>query len=441
MSGAKTPVIVSPGRIRVVERARQHPEERLLSLAHHIDEGALERSFRRMRKGAAVGVDGVTKEMYGEGLAENLRGLHGRLKAGKYRHQPIRRAHIPKGKGKTRPIGISTTEDKIVQGAIAELLEELYEPVFLPCSYGFRPGRRAHDALKAFNEAVWRGEANFVLEFDIATFFDSLVRPKLMEMLSQRVGDKSLLRLVGKCLHVGILDGEEFSEPSVGAVQGSSLSPLLGNVYLHHVLDVWFERDVKPRLRGRASYVRYADDALMGFEREEDARRVMAVLGKRLERYGLNLAPDKTRLVDYRRPPKSQQGGKGAGTFDFLGFTHYWKRDRKGHWRSAWKTMSAKLGRFIRAVGEYCRRHRHDSVKEQHAALVMRVRGHFNYFGVNGNTRVLQALLWSVARVWLKWLRRRSQRSNLTWERFVALLGDHPLPAARVYVDLWARAP
>lgn len=441
MSGAKTSENMSPGRVRVVERARRHPQEQILSLAHHIDVESLRRAYTRLRKGAAVGVDGVTREEYGERLEENLRELHGRLRTMKYRHQPIRRVHIPKENGKTRPIGISTTEDKIVQGAIAELLEELYEPVFLACSHGFRRGRKAHDALVAFNAAIRRGEANFIVEFDIVSFFDRMVRPMLMEMLFKRVGDKSLLRLVGKCLHVGILDGEEFKEPELGAVQGSSLSPLLGNVYLHHVLDEWFEAEVRPRLRGRASYVRYADDGLMGFELREDAERVMAVLGKRLERYGLALAPEKTRLIDFRRPPKGNQQGKGTETFDFLGFTHYWKRDRSGTWQPAWKTMAARLGRFMKSVNEYCRRHRHDSVKEQHAALARRMRGHFNYYGVNGNIPVLKSQTASIKRMWLKWLRRRSQRTRLTWERFSGLLRDFPLPRARVYADLWSRSP
>lgn len=441
MSGAKTSVIVSPERIRVVDRARQNPEERMLSLAHHIDEDALRRAYERLRKDAAVGVDQVTKEMYGERLEENLRELHGRLKAGKYRHQPIRRVHIPKGNGKTRPIGISTIEDKIVQGAIAELMEDIYEPVFLNCSHGFRRGRRAHDALVAVNRAIGRGEARFVLEFDIASFFDSLVRLKLMEMLAQRVADKSFLRLIGKCLHVGVLDGEEFRETETGAVQGSSLSPMLGNVYLHYVLDEWFEREVRPRLRGRAVYVRFADDGLMGFELREDAERVMAVIERRLAKYGLSVAPDKTRLLDFRPPASGQKDGKSATTFDFLGFTHYWKRDRKGTWRPAWRTMSARLRRFVKTVYEYCRRHRHDSVKEQHAALVRRIRGHFNYYGVNGNTRMLDAEIWSIQRAWFKWLCRRSQKKRLTWERFEDLLKDFPLPKPKVYVNLWEWSP
>lgn len=234
-----------------------------------------------------MGVDGITKEQYGQDLEAKLRDLHQRLRSKTWRHQPIRRVHIPKEQGKTRPIGISSIEDKVVQQAVREVLEAVYEPVFLDVSYGFRPGRGAHDALRSLNHALYRGEVNWILEADIVSFFDSIDRRMLMEMLRERVADGSLLRLVGKCLHVGVLDGAEYSEPDEGTVQGSSLSPLLGNVYLHHVLDLWFERDVLPRMRGKAHLVRYADDLVIGFEREDDAKRVMAVVGHRFERFGL----------------------------------------------------------------------------------------------------------------------------------------------------------
>jgi group II intron reverse transcriptase/maturase len=252
-----------------MEAARKNPHGKMLSLCHHIDVAALERAYHRIRKDAAVGVDGVTKEEYGQGLEQRLTDLHGRMKAMKYRHQPIRRVHIPKGKNQTRPIGVSSTEDKIVQGALRELLEAIYEQDFLDCSYGFRPGRSTHDALAALNKSIRYGKTNWILEADIASFFDSLVRPKLREMLEERIDDKSLMRLVGKCLHVGVLDGVEFCTPEQGAAQGSILSPLLGNIYLHHVIDLWYERDVKPRMKGRSCLVRYADDRAPRRRRKE----------------------------------------------------------------------------------------------------------------------------------------------------------------------------
>jgi group II intron reverse transcriptase/maturase len=430
---------MSPGLLKVAERAKREPEGRFHSLAHLIDGGALTRAYNRLRKNAAVGVDGITKEGYGQALEENLRDLCQRLKTKRYRHQPIRRVHIPKGKGKTRPIGISTIEDKIVQGALLEVLEAIYEQDFLDCSYGFRPGRSAHDALRALNRSVHDGDVNWILEVDILSFFDSVDRTQLTKMLQKRVVDGSMLRLVGKCLHVGVLDREEYSEPSQGTTQGSILSPLLGNIFLHYVLDLWFETEVKPRLGGKAILTRYVDDLTFAFEREDDARRVAKVLPQRLQRFGLQLHPAKTRLLPFQRPLKGQKAGKGPATFDFLGFTLYWRRTRSGRWEMWCKTRGARLARAIQAVYDWCRRHRHRPVKEQHAALCRRIQGHFNYFGVNGNIDRLVVLVERVKRAWFKWLNRRSQRSRLTWERFNNFLKDFPLPRPRVFVQIWGR--
>ena len=437
MANASTLENLSLELLKVVERAQREPEGRFHSLAHLIDVPALERAYRRMRKDAAVGVDGVTKEQYGQDLEANLQDLHARMKAKRYRHQPIRRVHIPKERGKTRPIGISAFEDKLVQDSVREVLEAIYEQDFLDCSYGFRPKRSAHDAIRTLDRIVHRGEVSWILEADIVSFFDSLDRKRLKEMLGVRVADGSLLRLIGKCLRVGVLDGVELSTSESGTAQGSVLSPLLGNVYLHYVLDLWFERDVKSRLRGRATLIRYADDFVIGFEQEDDARRVMAELGKRLERFELVLHPDKTRLLPFRRPPAGQKGGKGPATFDFLGFTLYWARSRKGRWGMSCKTRSASLRRVIQSVYDWCRRHRHLSVKAQHAALTRRIQGHFNYFGVSGNSRSLQLVIVQAKRIWYQWLCRRSQRKRLNWERFADLLRDFPLPRPRITVRIW----
>jgi RNA-directed DNA polymerase len=428
---------LSPELLKVAERAQGEPEGRFHSLAHLMDVPALARSFHRLRKDAAVGVDGVTKEAYGEALDANLADLHERLRSKRYRHRALRRGRVPKGKGQWRPIGISAFEDKIVQGAIREVMEAIYEQDFLDCSYGFRPKRGAHDAIRALNRAVHRGQVSWILEADIASFFDSLDRTRLKEMLQTRIADGSLLRIIGKCLHVGVLDGEEYSEPERGTTQGSVLSPLLGNVYLHYVLDVWFEREVKPRLRGAATLIRYADDFVIGFEQREDAERVMAVLGKRFERYGLTLHPAKTRLIEFARPSASQRSGKGPGTFDFLGFTFYWRRTRRGRWMMQCKTRQVRLRRSIQSVAEWCRCNRHLSVKAQHAALTRRLVGHFNYFGVNGNYGSLACLALETRRAWFKWLCRRSQRRRLNWERFRRLLERYPLPRPRITVRIW----
>ena len=437
MANAQTLGKMSPQLLKVVERAKREPEGRFNSLAHLMDVRALERAYRGMRNDAAVGVDGVTKDDYGQDLERNLQDLHERMKAKRYRHQPIRRVHIPKGQGKTRPIGIAAFEDKLVQDVIREVLEAIYEQDFLDCSYGFRPKRSAHDAIRTLDRIVHRGEVSWILEADVLSFFDSLDRKKLKEMLEIRVADGSLLRLIGKCLHVGVLDGVELSTSKSGTAQGSVLSPLLGNVYLHYVLDLWFEQEVKLRLRGRATLVRYCDDFVIGFEFEDDAQCVMAELGERLERFGLALHPDKTRLIPFRRPPAGQKGGKGPATFDFLGFTLYWARSSKGRWGMFCKTRSASLRRAIQSVYQWCRRHRHHSVKDQHAALTRRIQGHFNYFGVSGNFRSLLLIIEQAKRSWYKWLCRRSQRKRLTWERFEDLLLDFPLPRPRITVRIW----
>jgi RNA-directed DNA polymerase len=437
MPNASTLADMSPGLVKVVERAQREPEGRFHALAHLIDVPALERAYRRQRADAAVGVDGVTKEQYGRELEANLQSLHARLKAQRYRHQPIRRVHIPKGQGKTRPIGISAFEDKVLQDAVREVLEAIYEQDFLECSYGFRPGRSAHDAVRSLDQIVHRGEVRWIFEADIVSFFDSLDRTELKKMLEVRVADGSLLRLIGKCLHVGVLDGEAYGEPELGTVQGSVLSPLLGNVYLHYVLDLWFETEVKPRLGGKATLIRYCDDFIIGFEREDDARRVLAVLRKRLGRFGLILHPDKTRLLPFGRPPQEQHSGKGLATFDFLGFTFYWARSRQGRWGMWCKTRRASLRRAKTAIYDWCRRHRHQPIEAQHAALGQRLRGHYNYFGVSGNFRSVLRVVEATKRAWYKWLCRRSQRKRLNWKRFVDLLRQFPLPRPRIVVRIW----
>lgn len=438
MVDAVTSREVSPGLLKVAERAKRHPDVQMLALAHHIDEPALERAYRSLRRNAAVGVDGITVGQYGEQLAENLQTLRARMKAGQYRHQPILRVNIPKENGTTRPIGISTVEDKIVQGALRDVLQAVYEQDFVDCSYGFRPGRNAHDAIRKLDGVIKRGNANYIVEADIVSFFDSISRKVLMEMLRSRIADESLMRLVGKCLHVGVLEGQRYLEPDEGTAQGSSLSPLLGNVYLHHVLDVWFEHEVRPQLHGGSALVRYADDFVLCFERAEDAQHVWSILGERFKKFGLTLHPKKTRSFPFQPPRDGDR--KGSATFDFLGFTLHWQRARKpGMWRVACKTRGARLRRAINAAIEWCRRHRHDSLKEQHLALTRKLNGHYNYYGVNGNLGALQRLRYVVTHAWRKWLNRRSQRARMNWKRFEELLKAHPLPVPTIKVQIWGK--
>ena len=438
MTDTKMSDNISPKLLEVAERAKQ-PDARFYALAYLIDENALQRAFKRLRNNAAVGVDGITKQEYGENLADNLRDLHGRMKAGKYRHQPLKRVHIPKGNGKTRPIGISATEDKIVQNALREVLEIVYEPIFYDCSYGFRPGRSAHDAVRFLNNEAGKGKISWVLEADIESFFDSIDRQMLQEMLQERVPDGSIKRLVGKCLKVGVLENTELSWEETGTTQGSSLSPLLGNIYLNTVLDEWFETSVKPRLEGAASLVRFADDFIMTFEHRKDAERVLAVLSQRLSKFGLKLHPEKTRLVPFSRPNPKDEVKKGPGTFDFRGFTFYWEQSRKGGWMLGTKTRRKSINAFMQDIREWCRRHRHSPVKVQHRMLKSKLNGHYNYFGVNGNHKCLQSVNYHTACVWGKWLRRRSHKARkLTWEKFFGtFLKHYPLPHTRLRVRIW----
>ncbi len=430
---------MSPGLVRVADAAQRN-RGRLLSLAHHIDVEALKRAYHRIRGNAAVGVDGVTKQEYGENLEENLRDLHGRLKTMRYHHQPIRRVYIDKEGGKKRPIGVSCIEDKVVQDSLRELLQAIYEQDFLPCSYGFRPGRSAHDALRALDKAAHYGGASWVLEADIVSCFDRIDRKKLVELLQRRCADKSLLRLIGKCLHVGILEDGGIVSPETGTTQGSTLSPLLANVYLHYVLDQWFEDEVKAKLQGKATLIRYADDFIIAFGRKEDAERVHEWLVSRLGEWGLELHPEKTRLVDFRRPPSDQGGGKGPGTFDFLGFTVLWSRSRQGKWYLATHTRVSRFRRTRKAIHAWCKTHRHLPIETQHAALVRRIQGHFNYFDVRGNIRRVRLLVREVERSWHKWLNRRSQRSTMSWKRFKDLLRVRPLPVPKSQTVLWGSA-
>jgi group II intron reverse transcriptase/maturase len=417
------------------------PSTALRTLAHHIDIEWLREAHRRVRKDGATGVDGQTADEYAKHLEANLQTLLDRAKSGDhYRAPPVRRVHIPKGDGsETRPIGIPTFEDKVLQKAVGMVLEAVYEQDFLPCSYGFRPGRGAHDALDALWKQTMEMGGGWVLEGDIEKFFDSVDHAKLREVLCQRVRDGVLIRLIGKWLNAGVMEEGTVRRPETGTPQGGVISPLLANIYLHEVLDVWWERDVKPRLRGRAALVRYADDFVMVFETEEDARRVADVLSKRFEKYGLRLHPEKTRLVRFVKPDDREppDGGGGATSFDLLGFTHFWAKSRKGNWVVKKKTAKDRFSRTLQRISEWCRANRHRPIKEQHDALARKLRGHDAYFGVTGNSRALGVLRHCVRGIWHRWLSRRSWKSAWTWARMHTLLARFPLPQARAVHSIY----
>jgi RNA-directed DNA polymerase len=425
---------VSTKRQRIAELAKQAPDMVFTSLAHHIDLEWLCEAYRRTRKDGAPGVDGQTAEEYATNLEENLRSLLDRAKSGVYRAPPVRRVHIPKGSGsETRPIGIPTFEDKVLQRAVVMVLECVYEQDFMDCSYGFRPRRSTHGALAALRRQLMERGGGWVIDVDIRKYFDTIDHRHVQAMVRQRVRDGVLVRLIGKWLNAGVQEEESLSYPEAGSPQGGVVSPLLSNIYLHEVLDNWFEQEVKPRLHGHGFLIRYADDAVLGFSREEDARRVLAVLGKRFARYGLTLHPDKTRLVPFRTPYRrggQHGGGDGPGTFDFLGFTHAWERTRRGGWSIRQRTASDRFGRALRRIAEWCRSVRHEPLRTQHRDLRRKLRGHYEYYGITGNSSALARFRHEVQRVWHKWLSRRSQR-RMTWQRFSELMQHFKLPPPR----------
>lgn len=413
---------------RIAELARRAPTMAIRTLAHHIDVEFLHAAHHRTRKDGAVGVDGQTAAAYATNLEANLQSLLDRFKSGTYRAPPVRRVHIPKSDGSKRALGIPTFEDKILQRAVVMVLNAVYEQDFLDCSYGFRPNRSAHDALQALWEGLTKMGGGWVLEVDIRRFFDSVDHQHLRAILDQRVQDGVLRRAIDKWLKAGVLDHGELSYPDEGTPQGGVISPLLANIYLHTVLDVWFEQEVRPRLEGKAFLVRYADDFVICFALRSDARRVMDVLPKRFDKYGLALHPKKTKLVEFSPPTREDED---SGTFELLGFTHFWNYSRTGIRVVQRKTSSKSFGRSLKRVYEWCRRWRHRSVQEQHAALVRKVNGHYGYFGIVGNDRALKRFVWEVRRAWQKWLNRRSKRA-MSWSRFASLLERYPLPPPRI---------
>lgn len=410
------------------------------TLAHHIDVDWLKEAYRRTRKDGATGIDGQTAKEYAANLDENLQGLLNRFKSGNYRAPPVRRVHIPKGDGRsTRPIGIPTFEDKVLQRAVTMLLEGVYEQDFLNCSYGFRPGRSTHQALEALRDGLMEMGGGWVIEVDIKGFFDTVDHRVLRGFLDQRVGDGVLRRSIDKWLKAGVMEQGALTRPEAGTPQGGVISPLLANIYLHEVLDKWFEEVAKPRLRGKALLVRYADDVAIAFEREDDARRVMAVLPKRFGKYGLTLHPEKTRLVDLQRPDGDDDPPGGSRNVDFLGFRLHWGKSQKGRWVLQRKTAPSRFTSALGKIRLWCQRSRHLPIKDQHRILSSKVRGHYQYYGVTGNIRRLATFKREVERAWKQWLGHRSQRARMVWPRFKRLLESYPLPAPRIAHSVYRR--
>lgn len=434
MNETPTSESVSTKLNRIAEMAGKMSGVPLRTLAHHIDMNLMREAYTRTRKDGVPGVDGVTAGEYERELEKNLSSVIDRFKSGTYWAPPVRRAYIPKADGGRRELGIPTFEDKVLQSAVTMVLGTVYEQDFLPASYGYRPGIGALHALRDLRQELMAMGGGWVLEADIQSFFDSIEHGHLRSFLDKRVRDGVIRRMIDKWLRAGVMEEGRVRGTEQGSPQGGVISPLLANIYLHEVLDVWFEQEVRPRMRGRARLIRYADDFVICFEREDDARRVAEVLPKRFAKYGLKLHPDKTRLLRYTRPGSDDDDQRS--TFDFLGFTHYWARTRAGRWVIKRKTMGRRLARKLREIWLWCRKHLHEPIEWQRERLASRLTGYYNYFGIPCNHAALDQLYRGVQRAWRYWLDRRSQRAKMHWERFHRLEKLFPLPRPRI-VHQW----
>ena len=434
MEGALEPKSVSTKQERIAELARQNPRMAFTSLNHYLDEAWLLRAYDLTRKDGAVGVDGQDAIEYACNLEANLRNLLERLKSGRYCAPAVRRHFIPKADGGQRPLGIPTFEDKVAQRAIVMLLEPIYEQTFHDCSFGFRSGRNAHQALRHMRNRIMEESGKWVLDIDLRKYFDSIDHAKLRILLAKRVVDGTVRKLIDKWLNAGVMEGGQLHYPTAGSPQGGVISPILANVFLHYALDEWFAKVVKPRLSGRASLTRYADDFVMVFENACDALKVWNVLPKRMQRFGLELHEQKSRLVDFRywRPHRDGWHQQLATTFNFLGFTHLWGVSRRGNYVVMQRTAKDRLARTLKAITDRCRWMRHDPMREQHRRLCAMLKGHFAYFGITGNSRSLRLVHFYAERAWHKWLCRRSQKSVIPWRNFRDVLKLMPLPPAHI---------
>jgi len=422
-------VLLKLNRLR--EQAREHPEWIFTTLHHLIDVDFLREAHRLTRKDASAGIDEVTAEQYAEHLEEHLQSLLQRYRKGTYVAPPVRRVWIEKEDKSQRPIGIPAFEDKILQRAIAMLLSAIYEIDFHDFSYGFRERRSPHQAVKATRDASQQEKVSVIIDADISKFFDNMPHAQIRDILRLRVNDGLIIRMIGKWLNAGVVDEGRIHYPDCGSPQGGVISPLIANIFLHHVLDEWYVKQAKPRLRGRSFLVRFADDFILGCESEEDADRLMRVLPKRFARYGLTLHPDKSKKIRFQRPSNTE-ANSGNGTFDFLGFTHYWGKSRRGNWVIKRQTMRKRQARAMRNLYLYCRNNRHEPVREQHRKLCSKLQGLYNYYGIICNYRPLLMLYEYGQSCWRRWLGRRTRDGHISWEKFEAFLKYWKLPRPRI---------
>jgi len=430
--GTSRPQTVSTELQRIAQQAVDYPDDVFTTLGQLIDVDFLREAHRRTRKDRAPGIDRVTAKEYAEHLDENLQDLHERLRSGRYIAPPVERVWLEKEDGSQRPIGKPAFEDKIAQRAVAMLLGAVYEQDFHDFSYGFRNGRSPHQALRELREQCRSMNIGWVVDADVSGYFDSIDHRLLREVIKQRVNDGRILRLIGKWLNAGVVEDGELTYPESGSPQGGVISPVLSNIYLHHVLDEWFVRDVQPRMKGRCFLIRFADDFVIGCELEGDARRIMSVLPKRFSRFRLTIHPKKTRLISFGKPARRETTDRGNGTFDFLGFTHYWAKSRLGNWVIKRQTAKKRIRRAKRTLWQWCRDNRHLRQMEQYAKLCQKIRGHFQYYAIRGNYRALESFYEFACKAWRYWLSRRSRESYIPWDKFHRMLEVTPLPQPRI---------
>jgi group II intron reverse transcriptase/maturase len=418
---------------RIATQAEHYPEMVFNNLYHLIDVAFLREAYRRTRKDRAPGVDKVTAKDYATNLEGNLRDLHERLRDNRYVAPPVERVWIDKDDGKQRPIGKPSFEDKIVQRAVVMILEAIYGPIFYGFSHGFRTGHSQHQALQELREKCRKWNIKWIGDVDVSGFFDNIDRSLLRKFIKQRVNDGGILRLIGKWLNAGVLEAGILTYPEKGTPQGGVISPMLANIFLHYVLDEWFEKEVRPRMKGRCFLIRFADDFVMGFEQEYDARRVMEVLPKRFNRFELTIHPEKTKLVRFQKPSRHERTAESSGTFDFLGFTHYWGKALRGYWVIKRQTAGKKLRGFMRRMWLWCRKNRHEPLEQQYEALCAKLRGHYQYYAIRGNYKMLEVAYKHVEKAWKYWLSRRSHKGYINWEKFEATRRRNmPLPRPRI---------
>jgi group II intron reverse transcriptase/maturase len=416
-----------PNLVRVNRAARRSRQTQFTALLHHVDVASLRRAFGRLKRNVSAGVDGMTVTGYEQDLEANLQDLCERVHTGRYRPQPVRRVYIPKADGGRRPLGIPALEDKIVQSAIAEVLAAIYEVDFLDYSYGFRPGRSAHQALEALHTGLMTQRVNWVLDADIRSFFDSVDHEWMMRTLAVRVADRRVLRLIEQWLKAGVLESGEWSRTEAGTPQGAIISPLLANIFLHYALDIWAYLWRRRHARGPVVIVRYADDFVIGFQNRSEAEAMLVGLKERLSKFGLTLHEQKTRLIEFGKfaaERRARRGERRPETFDFLGFTHYCGETWDGRFIVKRKTQSKRMTRKLNELRAKARQRMHAPMAMQHRWLCSVLRGHYAYYGLPSNSRSMDRFWWEVRRLWYRALRRRDRRRSLTWGRFNQLLTE-----------------